>query len=450
MKKGIAFLLALAMSVPLIGCSSDGGTSSGSGEGNSQAASQTGDESSASGDKIVLDVVTMTGYGNGLEANKEFMKKYTEEVNPNVEINLEELSIDGSEWNVYVSKLATMAASGTLPDVFDMATEGIQMVYKNNLAQPLNTYFDSHEGIYESVLEDTYDPKLIEPFINGEDVYGLVTMWNPCITHLNTDYLEEAGLSLPSADWDTDEFLRYCEALTKTNEDGSKRYALLVPDYYFAVSAWLFSWDASFLNEDWTEAACDSENAIECFQFIHDLIYKYQYAPVPQPNDNYQQMFVDGQIAMITARRWPLATYEANGFRTVGVQYNPSFKTQANVYGTQGFMISSTTDHYDEACEFLVWTASEDFIKEYVKFGSTPSRLECGEEIIESAGYPENREVFFETLTKGMKSVEAPTSYADLGTIFDTYFSMMMTDENADIASICQQMADEMDVALQK
>ena len=97
MKKGIAFLLALAMSVPLIGCSSDGGTSSGSGEGNSQAASQTGDESSASGDKIVLDVVTMTGYGNGLEANKEFMKKYTEEVNPNVEINLEELSIDGSE-----------------------------------------------------------------------------------------------------------------------------------------------------------------------------------------------------------------------------------------------------------------------------------------------------------------------------------------------------------------
>lgn len=69
------------------------------------------------------------------------------------------------------------------------------MVYKNNLAQPLNTYFDSHEGIYESVLEDTYDPKLIEPFINGEDVYGLVTMWNPCITHLNTDYLEEAGLS---------------------------------------------------------------------------------------------------------------------------------------------------------------------------------------------------------------------------------------------------------------
>lgn len=43
---------------------------------------------------------------------------------------MEELSIDGSEWNVYVSKLATMAASGTLPDVFDMATEGIQMVYK--------------------------------------------------------------------------------------------------------------------------------------------------------------------------------------------------------------------------------------------------------------------------------------------------------------------------------
>ena len=57
------------------------------------------------------------------------------------------------------------------------------------------------------------------------------------------------------------------------------------------------------------------------------------------------------------------------------------------------------------------------FIKEFVKFGSTPSRLECGEEIIESAGYPENREIYFETLTKGMKSVEAPTSYADLGTI---------------------------------
>lgn len=450
MKKGLAFLLALAMSVTVFGCSSEG-SSSGTDEGSQSPASQSGESSeSSSGEKTVLNVVTMVGYGNGLEANKEFMKRYTEEVNPNVEINLEELSIDGSEWNVYVSKLATMAASGTLPDVFDMATEGLQMVYDNKLAQPLNPYFENHEGIYESVLADTYDDKLIEPFIDGEDVYGLVTMWNPCITHLNTDLLKEANLSLPDKDWGKDEFLQYCEALTKTKEDGSKQYALLVPDYYFATSAWLFAWDASFLNDDWTEAACNSENAVECFQFIHDLIWKYQYAPVPQPNDNYQQMFVDGQIAMITAGRWPLATYEANGFRTVGVQYNPSFKVRANVYGTQGFMISSSTEHYEEACEFLVWTASADFITEFVEYGSTPARLECGEKIIESAGYPENYEVYFETLSENMKSVEAPTSYADLGTIFDTYFSLMVTDENADIAGLCQQMADEMNVALQK
>lgn len=411
------------------------------------ALSSAGPLSAMAEEKITLRVAGMTGFGNGYEVNQEIMNGFTK-LYPNVTIEYEEIPMDGSEWNVYVSKLQTMVASGNAPDVVDMATEGMQQIHKNGLAISLNNFLASNIELRDQLLADT-EEVLYQPFNLDGELYCLMMQWNNCITHFNMDRLSAVGLDLPGEDWDKDEFLRYCEALTG-EENGEKRYALVVPAFYFAQSAWLFAFDASFLNADMTEAVVNSPNAVECFQFMHDLIWKYGYAPVPQPGDDYTQLLIDGKVAMNCSGRWPVNAYDANNFRNVGVQYNPSFKKKANVYGTEGFIVMSGTKHYEEAAAFAAWTSSSDFIREFVKSGSCPARTSLGREIVEGYGFPKNAEIYFDSLNVNMKSVESPIAYADIASIYDTYFSMMMTDKNADIQTICDTMAEEMNVALAK
>jgi ABC-type glycerol-3-phosphate transport system substrate-binding protein len=427
MKKSLAVFLALAMVMMCSGMLS--------------AMAESGEE------QITLRVAAMVGFGNGYEVNQQIMNKFTDE-HPNVKIEFEEIPMDGSEWNVYVSKLQTMVAAGNAPDVVDMATEGMQQMHKNGLAVSLNKYLESEPELRDQMLADT-EEVLYQPFLIDGELYCLMMQWNNCITHFNMDRLAEAGLTLPDENWDKEEFLKYCEALT-TEKDGEKRYGVLVPAYYFAQTAWLYAFDASFLNEDWTKAAINTPNAVECFQFMHDLIWKYGYAPVPQPGDDYTQMLIDGKVAMDCAGRWPVNTYAANNFTNVGVQYNPSFKQKANVYGTEGFIVMSTTEHYEEAAAFCTWTSSSDFIREFVKSGSCPARTSLGREVVEGLGYPQNAKIYFDSLKENMKSVESPVAYAEIATIYDTYFSQMMTDENADIQATCDKMAEEINAALAK
>jgi len=339
-----------------------------------------------------------------------------------------------------------MFAAGTAPDICDMATEGMQLIFKNNLALPLDDYLDKNPAIKEETLADV-NPVLYEPFTYEGKIYCLPTMWNNCITHMNLDLFEEANVELPDENWGKEEFLEICAKLTK-DVNGQKQYGVLVPAYYFANTAWLYAFDASILNEDMTAAAINSDNAVECFQFMHDLIYKYKYAPVPQPNDDYVQMLIDGKVAMMCAGRWPCAQYATNNFTNVAVQYNPSFKKKANVYGTEGFIILKDTKHYDEAAAFCVWGASKDFISQFVQSGSCPSRTSIGRQIVEGLGYPKNAKIYFDSLDVGMKSVEAPVAYADIATIYDTYFSMMMTEPDADIKALCDKMAEEINAAI--
>ncbi len=448
MKKFFSLFLALVMVLMIAaGCSSKS-ANEGVNTGSTSSSTTAGQaaQTQQSTEKIKLRVASMTSFGNGMEENQKIFNTYTD-THPNVQVVLEEVAdATGSDWNGYVAKLQTMVAAGTAPDVCDMATEGMQLINKNKLALPLDEYLNKHTDIRDETLSDV-NPVLYKPFTIDGKIYSLMTMWNNCITHINLDRFKEAGVEVPSENWTKDDFLATC---AKLSTSGQNKYAVLVPAYYFAASAWLFSFDASFLNEDMSAAAVNSPNAVECFQFMHDLIYKYKYAPVPQPSDDYVQLLIDGKVAMMEAGRWPCATYTANNFTNVAVQYNPSFKKKANVYGTEGFIVMNGTKHYEEAAEFCVWGSSKDFISKFVKSGSCPARTSIGREIVEGLGYPQNAKVYFDSLDANMKSVEAPVAYADIANAFDTYFSMMMTDPNANIKAICDKMANDINAAIAK
>jgi len=181
-----------------------------------------------------------------------------------------------------------MIASGDVPDLIRIAIEGFHIFQSRGLIEPIDKYFDTFPE--QLIVLDGLHPRILDPFrVNGE-LYGLTFDWNNVVTHINTNILKEVGLDMPDADWDYDTFLEYAQKMTFTREDGTKVYGTALPDYYFAASAWLFNNGASMLNDDMTEAAINSPEAVEVFQFLQDLIYKYEVAPRPlrsgQPRPN--------------------------------------------------------------------------------------------------------------------------------------------------------------------
>ncbi len=151
---------------------------------------------------------------------------------------------------------------------------------------------------------------------------------------------------MPGPDWDKEEFLRYCEALTIVRDDGSKTYCTTVPyATVFFLESWLYNFGGAVMNDEFTESRLATSGSKEAFRFAHDMLYKYQIAPVPQPGDGGNlSRFVSKQIAMMYAGRWlvkPLVEQNIN----FDLQYYPTFRQNQVIYGVDTYAVSRTSKY---------------------------------------------------------------------------------------------------------
>ena len=174
-------------------------------------------------------------------------------------------------WGGFFSKIQTMIAGGDAPDVIRIAIEGFELFLDNGIIVPLNEYEEKYPE-FAALVSDNHE-KLTEPFTVDGQIYGYGFDWNNVVTHINLNLLEEAGLEMPDVEWTTEEFLEYAKAMTMTREDGTQTYGVYVPTSYFQLNAWLYNWGAAILSDDMTESVINSPEAVEMFQFLHDLIY---------------------------------------------------------------------------------------------------------------------------------------------------------------------------------
>ena len=367
---------------------------------------------------------------NGDGANKEATQKIFDmfkEKNPNIKVEVTYIpTAAGSGWNDYFTKIQTMVAGGSAPDVTFVAIEGIQNFKKLGLAHPIDEYIKKYPNIVGDALTDI-NPKLQKPFtIDGKN-YGFVTEWNNMVVHLNTKLLKDAGLQAPPENWSKDDFLKYCEKLTKT-VDGKKQYALAIPNYYFGAEAWLYNNNASILNDDMTKSTLNQPNAVEVFQLWQDLIYKFKYAPFPEPNTDPIQQLMTGQIAMMTAGRWPVQNYTDNKFTDVTVQYIPTLKSNTVIFGSGAFCVLNSSKNKEEAAQVAMWTASPEFLTAYLGKASIPTRKSVADAVVTKVGVPQNSELFYKT-SDSARAVQSPIQYPAVATVFDKYLSAVLSNQ---------------------
>ena len=96
------------------------------------------------------EMVTLTLALEGTQARRELFDEVLKEFYsryPNIRIA--PAWIQMNDWPDYFTKIQTMIAGGTPPDVARTAIEGIRFMVEKDLALPLNEYLDKHPDIFE-------------------------------------------------------------------------------------------------------------------------------------------------------------------------------------------------------------------------------------------------------------------------------------------------------------
>ena len=396
--------------------------------------------------KIGEEVVTIKFLMEGNSDMQEWMDNLKADFNaeyPNIIVEDVWLPLGEDGWGGYFNKIKTMIVSGDAPDVCRVATEGFQFIDKYKIALPLDDYIAK----YPEILGDFEDihPTLRENSKIDGKTYGFPWDWNNVVTFINTEMLNEVGLPMPGENWDKEEFLKYCEALTR-ERNGEKVYAFIAPSAYFMSSGLMYNFDASVLNEDMTEAACNSENAIEYIQFLKDCIYKYEYSPVPTGED--LNLMLNERIAMCFAGRWPVPTFNGADIQ-YDVQYIPTFKVNQPVFGMGMYPVLKSSEHPEEAFIFSAWLSKKENQIKYVSKFSIPSRISSMEQVLEEAPMPPNDNIYVES-AKNLKPIQAPVQFPEISAVYTRYYRQALSLENSDVRDLMNRCASEINEILSR
>lgn len=266
-------------------------------------------------------------------------------------------------WGQYWDALQTNAASGDLPDVFNISQDRFYFYASNDAVLDLQPYWDA-AGIDTTV----WGTGLVDPYRWGPDgdLYAGPVNWDTIALFYNKDMFDAAGLDYPTADWTWDDFASAAAALTNPAEDvyGAAVYA----EYQAGYSNWIASTDTSpIVDPERTTCTLRDPGSLEALNFLKTL-YDNGYMPSVSimggaSADDAFNYWAAGRVAMVTAGSWKLpdalAQVEFN-WDIVQIPRNPETSISRPILHAVGYAAAANSDNADLAANLIIYLVSDE------------------------------------------------------------------------------------------
>ncbi len=204
----------------------------------------------------------------------------------------------GSE---YFQKINTLAAGGTMGDVFWISSiEGYFRLAATGVARPIDDVIE--EAGY--ALDEHYATTTSAARLNGQ-LYGIPILAHPGRVGLyyNKTLFDDAGVDYPDDTWTYDDMLAAAIELT----DPDRRiWGFMDPEgSYFTSIVFIRAWGGDTLNADGTESLLNSDETKAALAFQHSLYNEHRVAPAPgTTGQGANQLFAANQLAMFQSGFW--------------------------------------------------------------------------------------------------------------------------------------------------
>lgn len=383
-KKLLALALSVLLMLALAACSDTSGTSSTANNNSDEAASATNAGTTGSGDKVII---TYAQWGNDVEtaAAQAVAEKFNASQD-RIEVQVQQIDKD-----TYITKLNTMATAGQLPDTAIMSEAGVLTFANDGLLLDITDMYSDNEA---KPLDSITFKKDGQP-VAYSSANEILNIW------YNIDLLKEVcekqGLDIseftPPANaddaWEWDTFVEIAKTLTldvngnnANNPDFDKNnieiYGCSINTLPWELEVWALSNGGGFYSEDGSSVTINSAASTEALQRIADLYLVHNCAPQPSSSTTDLTTSLGSEkIVMATDGAWTVGTFlgpDANFEYGVGVL--PYMEEKVTICTGGPNVVFSTTEHPDEAMEWLKWYAQEENSWDLIEAGTWMPILE--------------------------------------------------------------------------
>jgi len=315
------------------------------------------------------------------------------ELYPNIETQLEY-----NDYGETAVRIMALAAAGDLPDVIMASNEHTPILACSELLLDLNPFIEREP----EVNPDDFAAGVSQGFHMWDHWWGFPYDHSTYGIYYNKQMFDDAGVAYPPSEgetpWTVEEFVEAAKQLTKP--DGSQWGALLPTSQYFD-SCFIYSAGGRNFDDDLRNCIIDSPETAAGLQVVVDFMHTHKIAPTPAEMAGAAvDYFSSGLAAMHLDGQWALQGKNATVDFPFDIAYLPIIKEKRGVTGGSGFCISASTQHPEEAWNWLKVYTSGDVLAEMVgrpgrgipaRWSATPAYLEAG-------GKAEHPSVFIEQL----------------------------------------------------
>lgn len=299
--------------------------------------------------------------------NDEIVPAFEEQHSVNVEVEF-------VDWGDLSTRLSTAFAGGTTPDIFGHGNAAAASYAANDRVIALDGYLE--QLTEEEVADLTF---LEEGVVEGEHIIMPLRGFGHLLAY-RTDLFEEAGLDADAAPQNWEELRATAETLTERDGATITRAGVVMStqnptSMTQAFGNFLFQAGGSFLNEDNSAVAWDSQQGVAALEFLVDMYVGDN--PVADglgesiTNAGAQYPLVTGRAAMAFVDEATLKTIheQAPDVAESIVVAPPLQEAVPAAFGGagNGLFISADSTMQDEAWEFIQFLLEPENAKAYIE-----------------------------------------------------------------------------------
>jgi multiple sugar transport system permease protein len=263
----------------------------------------------------------------------------------------------------YESKLKTMFAAGTPPDVFYLGYENLPEMAGMKLLTDLTPYIEKEKASGRGAWLDDFYPILMDAFrFDGEKtgkgpLYGLPKDFTTSLMYVNVDLFKEAGIPIPYEGWTWDEYeqdMKKIASLSHTKGRGEV-YGGVLNTWPAVLRNILWCYGGDFFGESFRDVRLDDPGSIAAMEMIQRtrFIDHSVFNATGLSKDGGQE-FYTGNVGCIGPQgRWMTPRYRSITNFQWDVVPLPHQKRKVSMIFTVSWAMSASTRHPKESFELM-------------------------------------------------------------------------------------------------